>query len=237
MEAALKFVEEMANDTDRLRNIELGLIEAFLAGAITLEQYFEALEKLKPMMDEASESTEGVKEMIATFNSAVEQASVKISNNFADMLMDGKLSMDGLKDVFSGMVKQIIAKAFELMVVNRIMNSIFGSVTGFSPLPTMGFGAKAGGGSISSPTLVGERGPELFIPHSAGVVKNNMDTKNMLGGGGTINIYQTLNVETGVAQTVRAELANFAPIIKQDTIRAVAEARRRGGQFANAFGG
>ena len=46
LEAALGFIDEMANDTDRLRLIELGLIEAFLTGVITLEQYEEMLKKL-----------------------------------------------------------------------------------------------------------------------------------------------------------------------------------------------
>jgi len=171
------------------------------------------------------------------------QAGQSISSSFADMLVDGQMSLDGLQDVFKNFVKQMIAKAIELTVINRIMNSVFKGVGGFTPLPTMGFagggsvGGFAGGGAVRSPVLVGERGPELFVPHSAGVIKNNMDTQNMMSGGGNINIYQTLNVETGVAQTVRAEIANFIPVIKQDTIKAVAEARRRGGNFANAFGG
>jgi hypothetical protein len=82
---------------------------------------------------------------------------------------------------------------------------------------------------------VGERGPELFVPHSAGVVKNNMDTKNMLGGSTTV-VNQTLNIETGVSQTVRAEITSLLPQIKQNTIAAVIDQRKRGGTLANAFG-
>ncbi|HAI41518.1 MAG TPA: hypothetical protein DCM40_27100, partial [Maribacter sp.] len=183
LEAALGFIEEMANDTDRLRLIELGLIEAFLTGVITLEQYEEMLKKLSEQTKEVAEVNEETSEMIKTFQSSVESASRGISDNFADMLMSGKMNMEGLKDVFDNMVKTIISKAFELMVVNRIMNSIFRGVTGFQQLPTMGgVPQTASGGSISSPRMVGERGPELFIPHSAGVIKNAQDTKSMMGG-------------------------------------------------------
>ena len=39
--------------------------------------------------------------------------------------------------------------------------------------------AQAGGGTVQlgTPTLVGERGPELFVPGSAGSIRNNADTK------------------------------------------------------------
>ena len=54
---------------------------------------------------------------------------------------------------------------------------------------------KAGGGSVQAgtPTMVGERGPELFVPNTGGVVKNNADTKQMVGSGGGVSITQNLN--------------------------------------------
>lgn len=55
-------------------------------------------------------------------------------------------------------------------------------------------------------------------------------------GGGTV-INQNLNINAGVAQTVRAEMLNLLPAFKQETMMAVAESRLRGGEFANAFGG
>ena len=116
------------------------------------------------------------------------------------------------------------------------MNSIFGGVTGFSPLPSGQLFGAAGGGTIqpNTPTLVGERGPELFVPSGAGKIMNNMNTQNALGGGG-VTVNQTIQIETGVSQTVRAEMLSLLPVIKEDTINAVADSRRRGGSFAQAF--
>ena len=96
---------------------------------------------------------------------------------------------------------------------------------------------RAGGGSISRgmPTVVGERGAELFVPNTSGRIVNNANMKGM--GGGTTVINQNINVETGVAQTVRAEMLNLLPQFKAETIGAVAESRLRGGEFASAFSG
>ena len=54
-------------------------------------------------------------------------------------------------------------------------------------------GGKASGGQVSSGTmyLVGEEGPELFVPRTDGYIINNEDTMDYLSGGnqGEINIY------------------------------------------------
>lgn len=213
--------------------------DATAAQVEEFKKFAELMESLPDKTKETEDALDGIKEMTQTFNNAVQTASKGISDSFADMLMSGKLNMESLKGVFDNMVKTIISKAFELMVVNRIMNGIFGGVTGFETLPTMGgggLGGAAGGGSISAPTLVGERGPELFVPHSAGVIKNAHDTRGMMGGSPVV-VNQNLNIETGVAQTVRAEILTMMPMIQNSTLSAVQNARQRGGSFATSFGG
>ena len=103
------------------------------------------------------------------------------------------------------------------------------------------FMAFAGGGKIPAratggPVLVGERGPELFIPHSAGTIKNKQDTKNMLqGGGAPVNVYQTIQVDTGVSQTVKTEMMNMLPRFKAETMQAVIDGKRRGKAISKVF--
>ena len=78
---------------------------------------------------------------------------------------------------------------------------------------------------------VGERGPELFMPHSSGsIVPNN----KMSGGAGT-TVVQNINISTGVSQTVRAEITQLMPQIAEASKAAVLDARRRGGSFSKAF--
>jgi len=195
-----------------------------------IEEQFEhaaALEKVQEELEQTSEITK-------TALSAIETMSKGISDSFADMVVSGKMNLDSLRDVFGSFVKTMISKALELAVINRIMNSVFNLSDTPNALPTIG--EKAGGGRISGPTIVGERGPELFVPSSAGSIKNNMDTKNILGGGSPAVIHQTINIETGVSQTVRAEMQSLLPAIRDHTLAAVVDQRKRGGTLASAFG-
>jgi hypothetical protein len=208
---------------------------------LSAEVYDAAVRKLTGSTQSLSE----VSDEMTTVNKGLMDAFSSGANQMADSLasalagMETKLSSFG--DFARSIIQQVISMFIRMAIVNRIMNSVFG-LSGDKALPTIpipGMGGKAGGGRMQAgvPTLVGERGPELFIPSSSGSVLNNMNTKNALGGGAQIVFNQTVNVETGVSQTVRAEMLSLLPVIKSDTIQAVAEARRRGGSFAAAFGG
>jgi|TARA_R100000482_G_scaffold60174_1_gene21987 hypothetical protein len=80
------------------------------------------------------------------------------------------------------------------------------------------------------PAIVGERGAELVMPRTASTVIPNHEL------GGSVVVNQSLNFSTGIVPTVRAEVLNMLPTIKQETINAVAETRSRGGSFARTFG-
>lgn len=203
--------------------------EAIVDNAIAQEQYAESL---KTTVETAKELTP----MIQSLTDSVSSMSQGISNSFSEMLMSGKMNLDSLKDVFRSFVKVIIAKAIELFFVNKILNAIFGGFGG-TPLPTASFPGLAGGGSVSpnQPYMVGERGPELFVPSSAGTVMNNSNSKGF-GGGSTTVVNQTINVSAGVSQTVRAEMISLLPSFKQETMSGVADAKRRGGSYGRAFG-
>ena len=118
----------------------------------------------------------------------------------------------------------------------NIVKDILGVFTGGSDKGVVP-GEFAGGGTVQqgSPTLVGERGPELFVPNSAGAIRTNADTKKTFVNSGA-NVVQNLNFAVGVTNTVRAEVMNMLPAIQQSTIQAVADAKQRGGKFSKAFG-
>jgi hypothetical protein len=97
----------------------------------------------------------------------------------------------------------------------------------------LGLPGFANGGPVigNRPIVVGEEGPEVFVPNSAGTI-----VPNGVSMGGGVTVHQTINISTGVAQTVRAEIAALMPAIKRQTVDAVADARMRGGSFASAMG-
>ncbi|MFQ5535175.1 MAG: hypothetical protein ACE5EM_10200 [Sphingomonadales bacterium] len=120
------------------------------------------------------------------------------------------------------------------------VSSIFGSLFGG---PGGGFAGGlgklfgfAGGGAIQPrlPAIVGERGPELFIPNSGGRIVNGANTRGMLAAQ-PINITQNNTFTTDVRNSVRAEIANAAPALVEASKRAVADAAIRGGNSGAIF--
>ena len=95
----------------------------------------------------------------------------------------------------------------------------------------------AGGGAVypGQPHIVGEHGRELFVPSTAGRILSVPQTKAAMGGGDGVVINQTINVSTGVQQTVRNEIKTLMPQIAESAKGAVADAKRRGGSFGRAF--
>lgn len=177
------------------------------------------------------------------FNS-VQEAGVDAMVDLEDSILGVIRGTMSAKDAFRNMANSIIDDILRI----QIKKSITGPLSGFLDkainqlIGPGSFGSsglqasdwlpgKANGGPVSAgrPYLVGERGPELMVPGRSGTVIPN----NALGGGVVIN--QTLNIETGVSQTVRAEIAQLMPQIANNTKAAVLDARRRGGSFANGF--
>ncbi|MDE0723310.1 MAG: hypothetical protein OSB62_01255 [Alphaproteobacteria bacterium] len=98
-----------------------------------------------------------------------------------------------------------------------------------------GIFGKAGGGTVSPnrPTLIGERGPEMFVPKVAGSVVPN----HRLGSGsGGVTVQNHFNMSAGVAGTVKAELMAAIPAIEKRATAGVMNAVSRGGRAARAIG-
>ena len=157
-----------------------------------------------------------------------------VAGSFGESFTSIVKGTQSVKEAFKNMAMSIIDQLFQVLVVQRMVGAIStGLQTNFPSL----FGApapqRAIGGSVQRgrPVIVGERGAELFVPSSSGSIVAN---KNMQGGGVTVN--QTINVTTGVQQTVRTEIANLMPQIAEATKSAVADARLRGGSYSKAFG-
>jgi len=184
------------------------------------------------------ETTDSLISMTKAFDDmkpALIESSQAFTGEFVDALMNGQNALEGFKDFAKSLVSQIITTFMQLTVVNTLLNSIF-NLTGDDALTTLKFG-KAGGGRVQAgvPTLVGERGAELFIPNTGGTIMNNMNTQNALGGGQPIVVNQSLNFATGVVPTVRAEVTKMLPQIADVTKGAVLESAMRGGAYARGL--
>ena len=175
----------------------------------------------------AEQYNNSIKSITEATADATQKAFKSMEDAIVQFAMTGKLN-------FKDFARSIISDLIRIQVQQQITSKIagwFGSITGGGETPATG---KAIGGPIQAgrPYLVGERGPELIVPNQNGSVIPN--DKINAGGGVTIN--QTIQVSTGVSQTVRAEIANLMPQITSATKAAVADARMRGGSYSAAMG-
>ena len=179
-----------------------------------------------------------------------------VGDKISDAMARGKLHTLDFGDILREMVIQLQKMIFKVLVLdeiqrkieerikktktgNNIISDIIGSFFGTDTTSANNIppSQRAGGGAVSGsqPTLVGERGPELFVPRTAGSITPSSLTPGKMSGS-PINISQNLNFAVGITNTVRAEIMNMLPAIQNSTLSAVAEAKQRGGKFSKAFG-
>lgn len=146
------------------------------------------------------------------------QAARNIQDAFAEFLFD---PFDkGVK----GMLESFLI-AIRRMVANQMAANLFSSGGFFSnlfsgkgaPLIEMAAGGPVSGGSSY---LVGERGPELFVPQRSGSIIPNDKM------GGVTNVY---NFQAGAdIATIRAEIIPMLESTQQSTLAQVYDQKRRG---------
>ena len=220
------------------------------------------LETANRMGDDLSDAIDSTDVALGDMREAVIDSSQSFTKDFTDALLDGQNALESFRDFARNIVSQIIAIFLQMEIVNKILNHVF-SLTGTNALPTSNilsgmfdtppnalpigiggagagpdYGSFAGGGRIQSgmATLVGERGPEIFVPNTGGTILNNMNAKNSMGGGNVV-INQSVNFATGVETTVRSEVLKLLPTISEVTKASVMDSAIRGGSFSKAVRG
>lgn len=160
-----------------------------------------------------------------------------VAQSFGETFKAISIGTKSASDAFKDMAKNIIARLYDILVVERLVQSIGGSlktmkILGGTGAPAPAPTGNAIGGSVQrgKPTIVGERGAELFVPASSGSIVPN----NQMGGEG-VTVNQTINVSTGVSQTVRAEIVQLMPQIVGAAKSGVLDAKKRGGAYGRAF--
>jgi hypothetical protein len=113
----------------------------------------------------------------------------EMSHAFTQMIVFGRGGIDMLKSMVAMLVEAIL-KAFVLkaayMELGGAKAVAGGGVGGFFAGLLGGLAGLQGGGTVSvgTPYLVGEAGPEMFVPETAGAIVSNSEI-----GGNTINNY------------------------------------------------
>ena len=169
-------------------------------------------------------------------NGEIKDASEMIGSSFEGAMMSMVQGTMTAKDAFRSMATDIISELYRIFVVKQITGFISGAIMGsFAPklAGTGGGGGKAIGGPVQANQsyVVGERGPEMFIPSRSGSIVPN----NKMGGGGVV-VQQTFNFAANGDESVKQIIAQQAPKIAKMTQQSIMESRRRGGQMKAVFG-
>jgi hypothetical protein len=190
-----------------------------LAGAA----YSAAAGDVEDMTSRLSASNEEAKKAIPAMSQLAkisDDAGAIIAQGFEDAILSG----EKLQDVLKAIGRDLLRLVFQQTITQPLAAGISGALQGM-------FRANGGPVSANSPYVVGERGPELFVPRASGSIVSN---SNMNQGGGSAG--PSINVNYNIAAGVtRNELA---PILEQERRRLKAEIPdmvRRGGAYRSAF--
>ena len=144
----------------------------------------------------------------ATLLDGFDRAGTVLERGLLSAIRKGSVGFDDLQRVAARALDQIAAQALRLG-----LDEVFGG--GGSGGGFAGLIGTAAGGTVSPqrPYLVGERGPELFVPASAGRVEANAGTAT------------SRDVKVSIA--IAAPRGTTAPVAMQRSARQVASAVRR----------
>lgn len=199
----------------RARLTELDGLRAFARQSLDGEKLAEALDAIER---EARRANPAFQEL-ERFG---EQAFDRIGEAMTQMAVQGGNAWQSLGNIAMGVLSELEQELLRLAVINPIKNSLFGS-----GLPGLGdvFGALFGGGSgggingtglqaggmasiqfraaggpvsAGMPYIVGERGPELFVPRMPGAIAPN----GSFGGAANTNVRVELHLHGDGSQTI-----------------------------------
>lgn len=166
-----------------------------------------------------------MQQMRGTFDGTLmdgfEKAGTVLERGLLSAIRKGSLGFDDLKRTATAALDQISAQALQLGL-DSLFGDKGGQAGGFGGLFQGALGAlfglpgRATGGLVGpdKPYLVGERGPELFVPTSAGRVEPNTG-----GSGKSTDVRVAINLST--------PRGTSAPVAMQRSSRQVAAAVRR----------
>ena len=137
----------------------------------TIDENTEKTNKLKDKITETKDETDKL-------NDAFTQIGDTLATGVSDALVAVVQGTKSLGEAAKNILNDI-ASQFLRLGINTILGSIFGGP--FAKLPSF---ANGGRPPVNKPSIVGERGPEIFVPSTAGTVIPN----NKIAGGGTTNI-------------------------------------------------
>jgi hypothetical protein len=162
-------------------------------------------------------------------NTAIRTFYTEATKGLLDSMMKVKAYTDTLLTAFGGNPLSAVVGAGGAATVSAFQGTV-GATDFLKQSPTemlknlfsalfanLGFKAEGGYVSSNTPYIVGEKGPELFVPNNSGTIVPN----NELGAGSTYNYSFTINAASGNTQDLVTEIKSV--LVQLETNRKVSE--------------
>jgi tape measure domain-containing protein len=193
--------EPLQSIADRIFAIRAAAEHGLLGDEEALKAELKLLKEIGDALDRTSEAAKKLPDnikketnkMLVEISSAVDDAARRMEDAFFDFI-------DGTKTSFKDMVNSILRDIARLVFRKAITEPIAKGISGIiEKIFTRAGGGPVGGGR---PYLVGEKGPELFVPNTSGTIVPNSELS-----GGAINLTIQQNVSAIDGRGVRDALA------------------------------
>jgi len=157
-EDEVKLTQEIAEKTEGLGEADAKRVADLIRGNAELTKQAAIADKMQQIYDQIGQSiASGV---VDTLSAAVDQTK-------------------SLADAAANTLRNNIANILLQLGINTALQG-----TGLGIFKNLGGFADGGRPPVGKPSIVGERGPELFVPNTSGTIVPN----NKLGGGGATNV-------------------------------------------------
>ena len=203
----------------------------------------QTLDKSIFILDEAVNETDRLKEKFMEIGQGIEQG---IVSNLTDAVMGTQTLAQAAMNVLEDLKRKLIEVAIQRAVsgignfFGKALGGIFGGGGGNPFLggpnafefqsdlsPTLGF-ANGGRPPVGKASLIGERGPELFVPRSAGTIIPN----NKIGGGVTNIINVSVDASESAVEGNESESLALGKILATAIQSELVKQKRPGGLLA-----
>jgi len=238
IQGTMRRYDELADGVGKFDDAQKGVVITVDQGNVAFEKLGRRLNGMTGAFERFKFETVELNQETKKLDNALEDVASRGLSSMEDGLINLVKGTESVSSAFRNMANSIIEDLVRMQIRKSITEPLFASIQSFitpsagNPNAVPKF--MADGGSVTSgrPYIVGERGAELFVPNRNGTIVPN----DKLGGGSPVIVNQTINLTTGVSQTVRAEVLNMLPQISEAAKGAVLDAKRRGGQFSSVFG-
>ena len=204
-----------------------------------------------PAIEKISDIELGFKafsDSIPDMNTNIQNLTKQGLNGLTDALTAGITGAANFADAMKAMAKSVVDSLIKMLIQKYIVDAAFGFITNsFGGGGNANAAGNAAGTNLGGSMSMDGGGFTGYGSRSGGVDgkggfpailhPNETVIDHTKGQSSGVVVQQTINVTTGVQQTVRAEIVQLMPQIAQAAKGAVADARLRGGNFSKAMGG